>query len=383
MTAWDGRRRAGASGGALINFHVYFVGVPLPISKQQLNKLGERIAASDPPNKEDLRLLNEVLRSYQAILVTVEDQLALIGLSATSRVKTRGVLIDKLRRERGMALARVQDMAGARTVIEDGWVEQDAIVEQLKAHFDGWTGRESKVVDRRLTPSHGYRAVHVIVFPEGIPVEIQIRTELQNFWAQIVERLADRWGRGLRYGGDPEDAHLPAEGVAYPDGSPVTRQRIIYHLRNVAELIADIEKLELSLDATRRKPSLPLEQRIVKSLGREIDDLDADAARYYPRLRAMFKLIITTLRRAGVLAAPQPGGRKRILGRRRAGRIVRRTVPDVTAPDADFVRGKMLRCDTFVEDVVAEQRSRLKQQQATLRATLQELGAYVEQGSIR
>lgn len=30
--------------------------------------------------------------------------------------------------------------------------------------------------NRRETPSYGYRAVHVIVFPDGIPVEIQIRT---------------------------------------------------------------------------------------------------------------------------------------------------------------------------------------------------------------
>lgn len=164
-----------------------------------MNKLGERIAASEPPDKEDLQSLNEVLRSYQAILVTVEEQLTVIGLAATSRVKTRSVLIEKLRRERGMALARVQDMAGARTVIEGGWAEQDAVVELLKVHFDRWTGKPSKVVDRRSVPSHGYRAVHVVVFPEGIPVEIQVRTELQNYWAQIVERLADRWGRGVRY----------------------------------------------------------------------------------------------------------------------------------------------------------------------------------------
>lgn len=153
----------------MIRSAVYFLDVPLPISKQKLNKLGERIAASDPPAKEDLQLLNDVLRAYQSILVTVEEQLALIELSATSRVKTRSVLIEKLRRERGMALARVQDMAGARTVIEGGWAEQNATVEQLTRHFDEWTGKPSKVIDRRSSPSHGYRAVHVIVFPEGIP----------------------------------------------------------------------------------------------------------------------------------------------------------------------------------------------------------------------
>ena len=313
--------------------------------------------------------------------MTVEVQLTSIGLSATSRVKTRGVLIEKLRREHGMNLARVQDMAGARTVIEGGWAEQDAVVKQLKTHFDGWTGKPSKVMDRRSNPSHGYRAVHVIVFPEGIPVEIQVRTELQNYWAQIVERLADRWGRGVRYGEGPADAHLPAEGVLYPDGTQVTRQRIIDDLQKVADQIADIEETERGLKVALRKPSL--ERRIAKTLGRDIEDLDADAARYYPRLRARFKRMITALRRSGNFVLAQAGRPERVLGRRQAGRIVRRVVPDVAAPDADFVRGMLLRCDTIVEDVVAEHRSRLKQQQATLRDTLQDLGAYVEQGGIR
>src|SRR2546426_4554058 len=39
----------------------------------------------------------------------------------------------------------------------------------------------------------------------GQRVEIQVRTERQNRWAQIVERLADKWGRQIRYGGDPTD----------------------------------------------------------------------------------------------------------------------------------------------------------------------------------
>jgi ppGpp synthetase/RelA/SpoT-type nucleotidyltranferase len=36
------------------------------------------------------------------------------------------------------------------------------------------------VIDRREKPSHGYRAVHVIVECGGRMVEIQVRTELQH-----------------------------------------------------------------------------------------------------------------------------------------------------------------------------------------------------------
>jgi hypothetical protein len=38
------------------------------------------------------------------------------------------------------------------------------------------------------------------VFPDGFPVEIQVRTRLQHEWAELFEKLADQLGRGIRYG---------------------------------------------------------------------------------------------------------------------------------------------------------------------------------------
>jgi hypothetical protein len=51
-----------------------------------------------------------------------------------------------------------------------------------------------------LNPSFGYQAVHVIVTASQCAVEIQVRTPLQDLWAQVVEGIADRFGRGIRYG---------------------------------------------------------------------------------------------------------------------------------------------------------------------------------------
>jgi len=51
---------------------------------------------------------------------------------------------------------------------------------------------------------HGYRAVHVVVFPEALSVEIQVRTARQHEWAELFEKLADLVGRGIRYGEPPQ-----------------------------------------------------------------------------------------------------------------------------------------------------------------------------------
>jgi hypothetical protein len=45
--------------------------------------------------------------------------------------------------------------------------------------------------------------VHVVVCIDRVSIEIQIRTLVQHLWADLMERLADRLGRQIRYGGPP------------------------------------------------------------------------------------------------------------------------------------------------------------------------------------
>ncbi|MEU4381255.1 hypothetical protein [Micromonospora echinofusca] len=336
------------------------------MSKQQLTKLGERIAASDPPAAEDLALLNQVIRAYQEILLTVEGKLAEMGLAATSRVKTRDVLIDKLRREHKMALARVQDLAGARIVIEGGRFEQDALAARIVEEFDPWTGNASKLIDRRANPSHGYRAVHVVVFPEKIPVEIQIRTELQNYWAQIIESLADRWGRGIRYGQPPDDPDKFAEGVQLSDGSRITRQAVLADLRDMSESIAAAEEEEFFLLTVDRRKIRSLEE-LIQARKVKTGNLRQDADLVYHDLRRNFKRTVRHLSK----------------DRRKVGRIIRRTIPMVSNPEVEYVRDKLTACDLIVKGSLKEINSALKARIEESRGMLQRLGQYVERGGIR
>jgi ppGpp synthetase/RelA/SpoT-type nucleotidyltranferase len=87
-------------------------------------------------------------------------------------------------------------------VVPGGRIEQDRVVEQIREVFvDG--ARMPKLIDRRVQPVQGYRAVHVIVYPDAYPIEVQVRTEWQHLWAEWFERLADQYGRGIRYGDPP------------------------------------------------------------------------------------------------------------------------------------------------------------------------------------
>lgn len=211
----------------------------LPVSKSALDRLGVRLISSDPITESDLQELAFVAHAYQTALDHTKLHLGKLGYSATTRVKTTGTLIEKLQRE-STRLSQVQDLAGARIVVANR-AEQNAAVNQMRKVFDG-LGGGCKVIDRRENPSYGYRAIHLIVRLEGIPIEIQIRTDLQDMWAQITEKLADRWGRGIRYGEDPEnpDAELRASQLKVR-----TRRQTIEALGRLSYAAALAEEAQL------------------------------------------------------------------------------------------------------------------------------------------
>ncbi len=341
------------------------------MSKQQLNRLGERLARNEPPDEVDLLALNEVVRAYQAILDEVEVQLSNLDLAATTRVKTTGVLIEKLRREDNMALARVQDLAGARIVVSGGRTVQDSVVALVAGHFTDWTGKESRIVDRREKPSHGYRAVHVIVFPEGVPVEVQVRTELQNYWAQIIESLADRWGRGIRYGDPPDCPNRPAIGVRLPNRKLVTRQRVIEDLLTLSNAVNRAEQIEQDLERLDGEEREAQTARIFSEISARIPDRPTDTpqdvAKFYRKVRWIFKRSVQML-----------GGERRYLGR-----IIRRTVPILQAPTVEMVREKLQRCNYVLSDRGRQLEEELRSSNEELRGILRGLEQYVERGGIR
>ena len=170
------------------------------LSKTQIDRLGDRLRKGRP-SEADLRLLDEYRLSfgdaYDAIIRTIREKLQLEPTGRTA--KTPSSIAEKLRRE-SIRLSQIQDIAGCRIIVPDVFT-QDHITATLHDTFP-----ETRMMDRRKSPSHGYRAVHVIVMTQGVSVEIQVRTALQDLWAELSERLSDVVDSSIKYGGgDPED----------------------------------------------------------------------------------------------------------------------------------------------------------------------------------
>lgn len=185
--------------------------VPLPTTKSQLARLGDRLAAGTPaPGDEELYLA--FLDAYDRVQVDLVGALRAVcwpehhvsaPLDFVGRTKTRDTLLDKLRRSPEVKLPYVRDVAGVRIVGDMTLTDQRLVAALLVEVFGG------RIIDRLAEPQSGYRALHAAVTFAGLPVEIQVRTRAQHVWAEVFERLADRWGRQIRYGGPPDDPRVP------------------------------------------------------------------------------------------------------------------------------------------------------------------------------
>jgi hypothetical protein len=93
----------------------------LPVTKTALDRLGHRLSAGDQVIEVDLVMIAQVAGAYQQALDEAKARLGGLGYPPTTRVKTTGTLVEKLRREAPMRLSQMQDLAGAR-ISEEPWM---------------------------------------------------------------------------------------------------------------------------------------------------------------------------------------------------------------------------------------------------------------------
>lgn len=208
------------------------------VSRTQIDRLGERFRKGEV-TAEALTLLDSYRRSfaeaYEEVIGIVRAE---VELEPTGRpAKSTTSIIEKLRRE-SIRLSQVQDIAGCRLVVPSVLLQEGA-TDRLRNLF-----AKSSVVDRRLKPSHGYRAVHLIANVQSKPVEIQIRTPWQHRWAELSERLSDAFDPAIKYGGgDPSLVSGLAELSAW-----IVRIESLESAGSLARYEAEMKEAEQSMD---------------------------------------------------------------------------------------------------------------------------------------
>lgn len=250
----------------------------LPCSRSALDRLGKRLAVPGAIASDDALLLVDVLLAYSDALAVAEDLIravldtyeadSSIKLALTTRVKTTSTIRQKLEREVGMGMKGMRDIAGARITGAMNRRQQDELGQLLVDAFAG-EGRAPQLIDRRTNPSHGYRALHVVVHVDDLPVEVQLRTAWQNSWAQLVEKLGDVWGRGVRYGSDPEEPESIVFGA-------VTRGTLLSTLMFASDEI-DRHERDLVEAESEDQELLELEARLAEH--ESLEEMDITEAR--------------------------------------------------------------------------------------------------------
>lgn len=120
----------------------------------------------------------------------------------TQRLKRFGTIIDKLEREPTMGLTQMADIGGVRALLADQ-KEVVSVTRRLRKNWD-----VPRVRDYVANPKpSGYRAVHLIVRKKGRLIEVQLRTPMQDLWANTVEDDSRRARVGYKSGVGDQAVH--------------------------------------------------------------------------------------------------------------------------------------------------------------------------------
>ncbi len=142
-------------------------------------------------------------KPLQAATMGLRSRVSTAGcrqIEVSQRLKRIPTILDKLRREPGMELGRMDDIGGCRAVLSD--------LDELQRVRDRYANAPVmvRIKDYISEPKDdGYRAVHVIVKYDDRRIEVQLRTRIQHEWAFTVEGVTSRFGLDVKAGGGPPE----------------------------------------------------------------------------------------------------------------------------------------------------------------------------------
>ena len=187
-----------------------------------------------------------------------------------SRVKTRPVLVEKLRRMPSFPLESIQDFSGVRMDFDVTLSEQSRLAELLAQDLEEKGANRVKIQDMREKPHSGYRAIHLHIYSPAGRAEFQLRTALQSRWANLYELAGDLYGRGIRY-------------LEFGENVPLQFDTQVRSLHELSEVVHRVEKyfdvlsspfVEHPVETVELREARLLRKRTSTMLDRLISELD-------------------------------------------------------------------------------------------------------------
>jgi putative GTP pyrophosphokinase len=161
---------------------------------EEIDRLGAALEIVDWWRSEHARPLTLVAANLRYYAAEVGEPVV------AQRLKRLPTIAQKLVREPTMKLATMGDIGGVRTVVPD----QASAYHVARRLRKNWT--ITRFSDYVASPkADGYRALHLINRHGGQLIEVQIRTEFQDEWANLVEDFSREIVPGLKFGQGPPE----------------------------------------------------------------------------------------------------------------------------------------------------------------------------------
>lgn len=187
----------------------------MALSKSKIDKAGRVLSVSAEITEEYLEL-EDVFDNYRAQHLEPLSQLTIdlqrwlheygSGYYIAQRLKRKPQIIRKLKRL-SVRLTQLQDIGGCRIIVTSN-KDVNALIEFIEEKISLQSDlHKLKVTDYREKGRDitGYRSVHMMIEAGGRVLELQIRSKIQHYWAESIERTSVIYGRHLKeQDGDPE-----------------------------------------------------------------------------------------------------------------------------------------------------------------------------------
>jgi hypothetical protein len=192
--------------------------IPLP-SKGVIDRAGQYLVAVNSGGeavdvvrfREAYEILDLFRGAHQPPMTKVAMGLRSMVKTAThrdpvvsQRLKRSPRIVRKLVRMGNSNLARLEDIGGCRAIVQN--IDE---LESVRARIEQVWGQRFGQIRRRRDyiaepQATGYRALHWAVERDGRRIEVQVRTRLQQQWANAVELADGRLNLTLKDGVGPE-----------------------------------------------------------------------------------------------------------------------------------------------------------------------------------